>query len=63
MMSARCFTDLISLVQGGKPPAKKATRSSAVKVQASSGSSTLITLLKVLLPFVVLAAIFLPRFL
>lgn len=53
----------IGAYKGGKPPASKASKSSGVKVQGAPGSSTLITILKVLLPFVVLAAIFLPRLL
>ena len=50
-------------LQGGKPPSTKPPRTSAVKVQTSTQSSVLITALKFLLPFVVLAAIFLPKLL
>lgn len=53
----------IGAYKGGKPPASKASKSSAVRMQANSGSGLLITLMKVLLPVVILAAIFLPRFL
>lgn len=51
-------------MQGGKPAASKASRGNAIKVSHEpGGGSFLVTALKVLLPFVVIAAIFLPRLL
>ena len=52
-----------SLLQGGKPAAGKPSRGSAIKIQQQPGSSLLVTVLKVILPFVVIAAIFLPKLL
>lgn len=50
-------------MQGGKP-AVKTSKSSAVKVQRRpEDGNTLITILKVLLPIIVVLAIFLPRLL
>ena len=55
--------ELTAPLQGGKPPSTKPPRTSAVKLQTSTQSSVLITALKLLLPLVVLAAIFLPKLL
>ena len=52
----------VIVLQGGKQAQPKLVKPSAVKVQGEPGSGPLLTVLKFLLPFVVLAAIFLPSY-
>ena len=51
------------VLQGAKTGTPKLVKPSAVKVQGEPGSGLLLTVLKFLLPVVVIAAIFLPKYL